>query len=280
MRPGKKKQFLQRSVSAVHTIGSLHLPLHAAHAGYFIVLAVFPTLVLLLSLLRYTPLHVETLTELLDGVLPAALLPAAERLIISTYANTSKAMVGLSAVTALWSASRGVYGLLTGLNAIYGVSENRGYVHTRLISMLYTFLFLVVLLLTLALHVFGATIAEALNASRNPFLNFLADILEMRFFLLLLVQTVIFTAMYMVLPNEHNRLEYSLPGALLASIGWQVFSQAFSVYVEHFPSYANIYGSVYAVALSMLWLYFCLYILFFGGVLNRLLLDWNKEPEN
>ena len=102
----------------------------------------------------------------------------------------------------------------------------------------------------------------------------------MRFFLLLLVQTVIFTAMYMVLPNEHNRLEYSLPGALLASIGWQVFSQAFSVYVEHFPSYANIYGSVYAVALSMLWLYFCLYILFFGGVLNRLLLDWNKEPEN
>ena len=73
MRPGKKKQFLQRSVSAVHTIGSLHLPLHAAHAGYFIVLAVFPTLVLLLSLLRYTPLHVETLTELLDGVLPAAL---------------------------------------------------------------------------------------------------------------------------------------------------------------------------------------------------------------
>ena len=89
MRPGKKKQFLQRSASAVHTIGSLHLPLHAAHAGYFIVLAVFPTLVLLLSLLRYTGFQVENLTELIGDFLPSALMESVEELVFSTYRNST-----------------------------------------------------------------------------------------------------------------------------------------------------------------------------------------------
>ena len=179
----------------------------------------------------------------------------------------------MSALTALWSASRGIYGLLTGLNAIYGVSENRGYLYTRSISVLYTFLFLLVLLLTLVLHVFGTTIAGWIPHTTNALLLLLTDIIDLRFFLLLFVQTATFTAMFMALPNKRNRLSESLPGALLASIGWLVFSDIFSIYVEHFSSYANIYGSVYAVALSMLWLYCCLSIVFYGGALNRFLKD-------
>ena len=77
--------------------------------------------------------------------------------------------------------------------------------------------------------------------------------------------------LYMVLPNGKNRFGDSLPGALLASSGWLVFSDLYSIYVENFSGYANVYGSVYAVALSMLWLYCCLSILFYGGVLNRYL---------
>ena len=75
---------LQQAARLIRALTRLHIPLYAANAGYFIILAVFPMLVLLLSLLRYTNLRVETLTDLLQGVLPAALLPAAERLIINT----------------------------------------------------------------------------------------------------------------------------------------------------------------------------------------------------
>ena len=67
----------------------------------------------------------------------------------------SRAVVSVSALGALWSASRGVYGVLLGLNAIYGVRENRGYWYTRSISVLYTFALLMVLLLTLVLNLFG-----------------------------------------------------------------------------------------------------------------------------
>jgi membrane protein len=62
----------------------------------------------------------------------------------------------------------------------------------------------------------------------------------------------------------------------VAAVGWQGFSKLFSVYVAHFQDYANIYGSVYAMALGMLWLYFCMSILLFGGVLNRVIIRWGQ----
>ena len=194
-------------------------------------------------------------------------------LVVSTYENSSAGLVGLSAVTALWSASRGVFSLLTGLNAIYGVSEDRGFFYTRGISVLYTFLFFLVLMLTLVLHVFGATLLQLLPVMEFGFLRFLAGIIDLRFFLLLFVQSLIFAMMFTFLPNGRNRFRDTIPGALLASIGWLVFSDAFSIYVERYASLSNIYGSVYAFALSMLWLYWCLSILFYGGALNQYLED-------
>ena len=210
---------------------------------------------------------------MLQGILPEALLAGAEELILLTYDNTSGAAVGLSAVTVIWSSSRGVYGVLTGLNAIYGVAENRGYFYTRFISVAYTFAFALVLLLTLALHVFGTGLLAFLQRASHPFLRFLLGIVDLRFFLLLILQTAIFTAMFMALPNQRNRFWDSLPGALLASSGWLVFSNLYSIYVEHFATLTTVYGSVYAVALSMLWLYCCMAIVFYGGALNKFLME-------
>ena len=277
MREFPKGGLIGRFVGFVRYFTRQRIPIYASHASYFIILAVFPTLVLLLGLLRYTGIDVNTLTELLEGVIPAALMPAAKKLILSTYQNTSGAIISLSAVTALWSASRGIYGLLTGLNSIYDASENRGYFYTRGVSVLYTFLFLLVLLLTLVLHVFGTTLVDLLPGNQDPVFAFLSEVVDLRFFVLLAVQTAVFTAMFMVLPNKRNKLLDSVPGALLASIGWLIFSDLFSIYVEHFASYANIYGSVYAVALSMLWLYCCISIVFYGGALNHYLMDHRKK---
>lgn len=251
----------------------MQIPTHAANAGYFIVLSVFPALVLLLSLLRYTSLDAVDLLTGLSGFLPEALMSAAEKLIISTYAHTGAAMVSVSAVSALWSASRGIYGLLTGLNTIYEVAEDRGYLRTRLISVLYTFLFLLVLVVTLVLGVFSGGILQSLPPAKGALGQFLSEVVDLRFFLMLLLQTALFTAMFMVFPNRKNSFRESLPGAMLSSAGWLVFTRLFSFYVEHFSNYSGIYGSVYAVALSMLWLYFCLSILFYGGALNRLLME-------
>lgn len=254
-------------------IGKMDIPLYAANAGFFIVLAVFPALLLLLSILRYTSLDAYDLLGLLDRILPAALMPTVERLVISAYNSTSTAVVSLSALGTLWSASKGVYGLLRGLNAIYDVEESRSYFHTRLLSVAYTLILVVAILLTLVLNVFGESIQGFLLKYDSPFWDKVADVLHLRFFVMLAVLTVVFTVMFMWLPNRRNSLRGSLPGAVLAAVGWLIFSKLFSLYVSYFSNYSNIYGSVYAIALGMLWLYICLSILFYGGALNKLLTE-------
>ena len=260
----KKIQKLGRFLAAQN------VPLYAANASFFLILSVFPLLVVLLALLRYTGIQVENLTELLSGVVPASLMPMVKRLVLSAYVGSSGTVLSLSAVAALWSASRGMYSFLKGLNSIYAVEENRGYIRTRLLSMVYTLAFLVVLVLTLVLHVFGSDLLSHLSLLPIP--QFLLNLLDMRMFVLLVLQTVLFATMFMVLPNDRNRFRDSLPGALLATIGWQLFTNLYSVYSQKFTAYASIYGSVYVAALGMLWLYFCICIVFYGGVLNRILL--------
>ena len=245
------------------------VPLYAANASFFLILSVFPVLVILLALMRYTGMQVESFTDLVAELVPGALMPMVNRLVLSAYVNASGTVLSVSAVAALWSASRGMYSFVMGLNAIYEVKESRGYIRTRLISMGYTFIFLLVLLLTLVLHVFGAELLHILDDLPIP--AFLLNLLDLRVFVLLVLQTALFCAMFMVLPNERNRLGESIPGALLASIGWQVFTNVYSVYAQKFTAYASIYGSVYVVALGMLWLYFCICIVFYGGVLNKTL---------
>lgn len=270
-----KKISLKEGVSyipiGIRWLQGAHIPQLAANTGYFIVLAVFPALLLVLSGLRYTGLSVESLLEALDGVIPGALMDATRELILNVYKNSSGAVAGISALTAIWSASRGVYGLLNGLNSIYGVAEDRGYLFTRLLSVIYTFVLEIVILLTLVLHVFGNTLVQFLRELNIAPMTWLMDLLDLRLLVLVVVQSLLFTVMYMILPNRRNRFWESLPGGLLAATGWLLFSNLYSVYVTHFPRYANIYGSVYAIAISMLWLYCCLEILFFGGALNQLL---------
>ena len=274
MKEFPKGGLIGKIMDAVKTVKQMHIPLHAAYAAYFIVLAVFPALVLILSVLRYTGMEVRGLVELLDDILPSTMAEGAEELIYSTYRNSSGAMVGVSAVTALWSASRGIYGLLTGLNAVYGVSENRGYIYTRSISVVYTFVFILILLLTLVLHVFGNSIINLMRQVNNPVVIFFTDLIDLRFFLLLFLQSLVFTLMFMVLPNKRrSRFMESLPGGVLSSLGWLVFSDIYSIYVENFSKYSTIYGSVYGIAITVLWLYCCMSILFYGGALNRYLMD-------
>lgn len=253
-------------------LAPMGIRVHAAYTSFFLILSVFPLLVLLFGLLGYTSLGLEEVMALVSQLLPEALVGAAEKIIAGAYENTSAMVVSVSVLTAVWSASRSFLGLMEGMNAVYGLTENRSYLHTRGISAVYTVLFLAVLVLTLVLHVFGTMILDFLRMTTNPLLMALMNLIDLRGLLLMAIQVLLFTAMYVVLPNHHNSILQSLPGALLASLGWIGFSKLFSLYVVYFPNYANIFGSVYLAALGMLWLYCCISIVFYGGALNRYLM--------
>lgn len=250
----------------------MEIPIHASYACFFIVLSLFPALVLVLGMLRYTSLEPSDLMDLADQFIPQALEPYIWNLISSTFEHTSQLVVSVSALTALWSAGRGMHGLIRGFNAIYGIEEHRGWLLTRILSTAYTVIFLLMILLTLVLHVFGNTISQLL-LPRFPSIPVWLKLVDLRFFLLVFLQTMVFSAMFMFLPDQRSSFRSSLPGALFGTLGWMTTSSVFSIYVEHFSTYSTIYGSVYAVALTMLWLYVCICIIFFGALLNRVLAE-------
>lgn len=253
MRRFLEKPIVKKVLELVRFFQELEIPLHAANACFFISLSAFPALALISGLLRYSGLRIEALEELLGGLVPAALMPAVQVLIEDTWDNATGALVGLSALTTLWSAGRGIYALMTGLDAVCGLEEDRGYIRKRLVCTVYTVLFLLILLLTLALHVFWP---------KGRVLRLGA---------LLAAQVLVFTLVYMFLPCRRGSFRESLPGAVLTGLGWTVFAWGFSLYVVHFSDASGIYGPVYTLALAMLWLYFCMGMLLFGGAVNRIL---------
>lgn len=273
----EKKKF-QTLLLAAERISSMQIGVYAANACYFLVLSVFPILLIVLGLVAYLPYSARDLLELLGTFVPDALMGVVETLIVNIYYNSSGAILSVSAVTALWSASRGIFGLLTGLNHIYGVREDRGYFYTRFISVVYTFVFLLMILLSLVLQVFGPTVLGQFVWTEHPFIHWLIEMFDdyVQYLWVLAIQTMVFTLIYMVLPNRRNSFWGSLPGAVVSAVGWQGFTFVFGFYVEK-ANYASIYGSVYTIALAMLWLYFCISILLFGGGLNRLLQQWQRK---
>lgn len=262
-------------IGKARALAKLRVSLYAANAGFFLLLSLFPGLLLVLELLRATPLAVEDLLALVENLLPLALVDAARELVIGAWQNAGYSALGISALAAVWSASRGMQGLVQGLNAVYGREESRGYLRSRLVSLGYTFAFFPVLVITLVLHGLGSGIIGVLTMVDDPVVIFLVDHINLRLFLLLLLQGGVFALMYLVLPEGSGRLRECLPGALLAAAGWQVLSELYTVYAARVASYAHVYGPVYAVALGMLWLYLCMSILLYGGALNRYLVEKN-----
>ena len=249
----------------------MQIPLHSAYTCFFLILSLFPGLLLLLGILRYTSIDVKDLMKLLENWLPQSLLPTVQSLVEASYRHSSGTVVSISVAAALYSASRGMFGIRNGLDAIYPPPRFHGYWRKRGISILYNTSFLLVLSLTLFLYLLSSAFLDYLSMTTAPLMLSTMRLVDFRLLLLLVLQIAVFTMMYAFLPAQRNRLKASLPGATVSSVGWLVFSKLFSIYVEHFTDYANIYGSIYALALGMLWLYFCVSIFFYGGALNRFL---------
>ncbi len=263
------KKYWGRLRQILDFLRPMNIPLHSAYTCFFLVLSLFPGLLLLLGILRYTSLEVDDLVGLVEGFLPQSLMDTVRALITASYRHSSKTVVTISALGSVYSASRGMFGILSGLNAIYDAGQHHNYLRRRGISIVYNLSFILVLLLTLVLYLAGTALLDYLWMTTHPVILFLLQLVDLRALLLLIIQVALFTIMYAFLPGQRNRLRSSLPGAVFAALGWMIFSQLFSVYVEHFVLYSNIYGSVYALALGMLWLYFCICLFFYGGALNR-----------
>lgn len=243
----------------------------SAQAALFIIISFFPFIMFLLTLLQYLPITEDTLISLFSNVGPSVVNSLLVLITSEIYAKASGTVISVTVITALWSASKGFLAIVKGLNSVYGIKESRNYIKLRIISTIYTLIFAIILIITLGFLVFGNKLYLWVT-DKLPFLNdFALLVISFRTIVGLLLLAAFFLLLYKVIPNRKTKIIAELPGALIAASGWMGFSYLYSFYIDHIGNFSYMYGSLTAIVLLMLWLYFCMYILFIGAEINDFL---------
>ena len=240
---------------------------HAASTAFFLFLSLIPLLMLICAILPYTPVTEAMLMEIAVSLTPNSANGLLIYLIGEVY-DRSAGVLSAAAVITVWTAAKGMMALMRGLNAVNGVTEQRGYILLRIEACLYTVLMLAAMVLALVILVFGNTLAR-LVLRQVPRLEVLLSLfLHFRFLPVWLILAAVFEIIYPSVPQIRTRLRYQIPGALFTAIAWSVFSWGFSIYVDHFHG-LSMYGNLTTVIIIMLWFYFCMYLLLVGANINR-----------
>ncbi len=254
---------------------------YSAQSAFFIVLSIIPFLMLFSSLLRYTSITEEILLQVIQKVMPQYVAPFIVSLVEEVYTN-SMGLVSASGIVAVWSAAKGVQYMADGLNSVNGLEETRNWLVLRFWAVIYTVIFIVAIVVTLVVLVFGNSI-QSFVVRAFPWIGKLVSVLERcRGIWMLVFLILFFDIIFAALPNRKLMLKSQLPGAVICAVAWYVFSFGLSIYVDYFNGF-SMYGSLTTIVLMMLWLYFCMYIMMMSAEFNLMFQDhfpaWFREKK-
>lgn len=250
---------------------------YASSGAFFIFLSLVPILIVICTVIPFTPLTKESLLGFIIEIFPVRVENIMAEILDDVY-QRSAGVLSVAALVTLWSAGKGILAIRRGLNAVNDVEENRNYFVIRLISSFYTLVFLLMIMVSMIILVFGNVLVEMILVY-VPALNALFSLLlHFRFLFVWLILTVILAAFYAYLPDMKQSFSSQLSGAALGAAIWSVFSWGFSIYVSYGKPF-NIYGSLSIIVLTMMWLYICIYIIFVGAYINKYLSEKESNAD-
>ena len=255
-----------------------HISAFASQSAFFIILSFVPFILFLFTMVQYLPISKEDITTLILSFVPKETDILVRSLITSLYSKIDSTLLSVSIITALWSASRGVLAITRGLNVIFEIKETRNYFFMRIVSMFYTVIFSMLLLLILVVLIFGNSLYRHIIQVTPIVETVLEPILNFRFLLAGVILIFFFCITYTIIPNKKLYFLEQLPGSIFATVGWMGLSLAFSIYIDHFANFSYMYGSLASIMILMLWLYACMTIFLWGAELNYFLqMPWNHN---
>lgn len=195
-----------------------HVGAYAAQSAYFLVLSMIPIILLLLTAVQFTLITKADVILAVKEVFPKTVNATVISIVEQVY-NQSRVVIPVTIIIALWSAGRGVLAMSTGLNCIYECKETRNYVFLRVRATFYTVMFIVAIIVSLVLLVFGNSISLFVNA-HIPIMSKVTDfIIEIRTTVSLIVLIFFSMFIYRFLPNHKVSYRKQLPGALFYGSG-------------------------------------------------------------
>jgi membrane protein len=240
----------------------------AAGLAFYFMLAFFPLLIFLISVLGLMPSAQDKLIDYLTKATP----PEAKELLRdwtrSVEDKTTGGLLSLSLLVSLWAASSGMNALMRALNVAYEVEEGRPWWKARLVAIGLVLALAVFVIGGALLIIFGDALAAALAGRFGLGEVFTAVWPYVDYLIGLALLVVGIGVIYRFAPNAEQNWRRHAPGAVFAVVAMAISSFLFSIYLGYAPSYSATYGSLGAVIVLMLWLYILGLAIFLGGEIN------------
>ncbi|PAV27861.1 ribonuclease [Virgibacillus profundi] len=247
-----------------------NVPLLAAAQAYYYLLSVVPLLIVCFALIPYFNINPADAVEFMENILPGEIASIFEENIVSLVQTPQGGLLAIGIIGALWSASAGINAFIKSTNEAYDVEETRSFIIVRLIALGLTLGMIIALVVAILLPVFGNVILGFLESllGLSGVMSILFQVL--RWAISIIVLTALLMILYRFAPNKKLPFKHIIPGALVASILWQLISLGFSFYVSNFGSYSATYGSLGGIIILMIWFFLTGLILMIGAITNVL----------
>lgn len=257
----------------IRAIARDNVYMYSAQASFYIIISSIPFIMMLLSLAKFIlPVSESDIVIIASSFLPEIVLPSFENIIHEIFYKVSGSVISISAISSIWTASRGIQAIERGTRNVYHSPRRKTVFLDIFASFLYTFLFIIIMILYLTVFVFGNSIINFLDLQSGVwhFIFSRTGWIKWIFSLLLLILS--FSLLYMAFSGKKLHLKNHIHGAIFTTFAWMLFSFLFSYYIENFANYSYIYGSLAAIVLIMLWVYSCMIIFLVGGEINMSIL--------
>ncbi len=267
------RSIIKRFSEVISIISGDRVPVYAAQASFFMVISSLPLIMLLLSLSRYvlSDKIYDVILSFGDS-LPGGLKPLFVTLFDEMYARPAINLISVTALITLWSASKGIRAIRDGVATVYRAQVEKNFFRKILLSFLHTAIFIILLIALIILLLFGDQLFRLLSPKFTVVMRFY-ELFKYRTGIIFAVLVLFFALLYHTVGKHGEAVNGSvkshLPGAFVAAGGWVLFSFFYSLYTLYFSRMSYIYGSLTAIILLMLWLYFCMIILLCGAEFNK-----------
>lgn len=241
---------------------------YASSTAFCMLMSLVPLLIIASSILPLTPLNENDMVDFLMLVLPRSAESIVRGVCDQAY-RAAGAILPVSVLFMLWSSGFGMMQFEKGINVIDGVEETRNYFLLRFIGTLYALLFILLMIAVLFLQIFVGQLTDlwksALPGVEAP--AFLTSAL--RYVVLFAIAVLFLWLLFTTMPATKKKPLEQLPGVLVGAIGCAVLNGLFALYVNFMPNLNTYYGSLTTVIVLMLWIYWSLYIILFGVLVNH-----------
>jgi membrane protein len=251
-------------------IGDNNISIVSAGVAFYAFLAIFPAIAALVSLYGLTmdPQSIQHQLSQLAGMMPQEAYQILKDQLESLTETPGSALgwsMAVGILFSIWSANKGTKSLFTGVDIAYDTENSRGFIKQNALTLLFTFGAIILIILSMALIVAFPAFVNQLGLPSN------IDTLISwgRWLLLALIVVWFLGLIYKYAPYKPKpHTKWVLPGSIVATILWLIASWGFSFYVKNFGSYGEMYGSISAVVVMLLWLFLTSFIILIGAELN------------